>query len=137
MLHAALRDRMAPVQTAQLSLWQKGEGSRLYWQHHGQQTEGKRHMRSWCQTSVPGIRMEEKRSAVNGSHCMAVWVASAPHLALHFHFLPWGSGLHLHFFPPKSIKSRISSTISHETINISDVSRKVLQASKLILHALR
>lgn len=47
------------------------------------------------------------------------------------HFLPWGSGLHLHFFSSESIKSGISSTISCEApaVNTSDVCRKVLQAS--------
>lgn len=136
MLHAALRGRMAPVQTAQLCLWQKGEGSRLSGQHHGQQTEGKRNMRDRCQASVPGIRMEEKRSAAHQSRCMVVWAASAPNLRHHpvklpcWHSLPWGSGLYLHFFSPKSIKSEISNAISCEApaINISDVCRKVLQA---------
>lgn len=54
MLHAALRDGMAPVQPAQLCLGHKGEGSRLCWQHHGQQTEDKILMSGWCQASVDG-----------------------------------------------------------------------------------
>jgi len=65
---------------------------------------------------------------------LAVYVASAPSLRPNpvkhacEYFLPWVSGLYLHFYSPKSIKSRISNIIIYKepAINISDVCGKVL-----------